>query len=152
MNARQPMRRCHVGSLPTVETNRGIALLAVLVCISVVAGLAVGMIKGAVRARTNVNLEHQARQASLLAEAGLLHAARQLASDPDYRGETWRLSDGELGCGGAAEIVLVVTTTSNEDDPRRMVATAFYPAGDPLAARRTLVASYRPESSPRPSE
>ena len=76
---------------------------------------------------------HQARW---LAEAGIERAAARLATEAEYRGETWQISAAELPAGGQAasepaivEIEVQAPTASSGQrvDERRLRVRAAYP-------------------------
>ena len=129
---------------PSRRVRRGIALLAALACITIVAALATSMLKATLRTHASLATDRQCRQAMLLAEAALIRAAGAIDADTNYVGETWRLDPTQLHGSAAAEIVIDVT---GPESARRIRVTAAYPAEDPLGVRRTLTATYR---SPRP--
>jgi Tfp pilus assembly protein PilX len=83
--------------------ERGFVLLTVLACLAVATALILGWAKLAVvSARQSVSAVDRL-EAEWLAEAALSRAAAQWLADPAYRGETWQISEADLGTRQAAE-------------------------------------------------
>jgi hypothetical protein len=130
--------------------RRGAVIVATLVCLLVVMALLTAMLQGALRARRQLPVQRDLRQCELLLTAGLDRAAHRLASEADYRGETWslpadstaRLADGQ---------VTITASRPTPDQPCQISATAEYPLGTPLSIRRTHTITL-PSPSTQPQE
>jgi hypothetical protein len=82
------------------EHRRGAVLVMALACLVIVGVLQVLLVQAAV-ARRRLSQEQALRhQARWLAEAGIERAAARLATEADYRGETWQVPAEDLPAAG----------------------------------------------------
>lgn len=95
-------------------SRRGTVVVCVLACMLVAASLAAATTHAALRWRRSIRIDHQMRQTELLLDAGILRAAKQLRANPDYQGETWRLSVDSIGFESTAVEIRV----NPDDDPQ----------------------------------
>jgi type II secretory pathway component PulK len=131
MSTRPKARRC------------GAILIAVLVCLVIVMALIGGLLQGTLRARRQLLAERDRRQAELLLQAGLDRAALALASETDYRGESWELPAASI-TGGGAGLVTAEVTREAEDKPWQIHVVAEYPVGSELSVRRSRTILVQP--------
>jgi Tfp pilus assembly protein PilX len=71
------------------RARRGTVLVATLVCLVITTALVGSMLQAALRARRQLQIDCDVRQAELLVASGLRRAAYRLAAETGYRGETW---------------------------------------------------------------
>ena len=129
--------------------RRGAALIIALVCIVILGFLLVSVLRFALVRRKASTLQMNRAQATCLAESGLRRAAARLAVDPDYPGETWKITPESLHGEDGASVTIEVETPDEENENTRFVkATADYPNDSPKRARVTkeLTIKLNPES------
>ena len=79
------------------HSRRGMTVIAVLMCLVVLTLIGAALLKlGLARRQFNRDLEKRL-QAEWLVESGLDRALARIATEGDYKGETWRLSAADLG-------------------------------------------------------
>lgn len=115
---------------------KGTVLIAALVCLVIVMAVIGSMLTGTLRARRQLHVERNRRQAELLLQAGLERARFKAAKDDAYRGETWQLP-AEQVLGSGEGVVTISSSREADDQPRRYLVAAEYPAGSPLSIRRS---------------
>lgn len=132
-------------------TRRGSVLVIVLVSLLVASMLGVGLIKTVLIHQRQLRVLSGQQQGFWLAEAGLQRAARQLASTPEYAGETWEVAPDVLGSSRKAVVTIDVVKLGDVADEREIrVAVSVddgraYPSGCRREYRYLL-------PSPEPSE
>jgi type II secretory pathway component PulK len=124
--------------------RRGFAAVIVIVVFVICMSFFALWAKSAVIEHRRATTREWRLQAARLAEAGLLRAARRLAADPGYEGETWSIPAEDLKQQHAADVRLRAV---RGDLSIRIEATARYPAG---AVRRAQVT--RQMTVPSPTE
>lgn len=113
--------------------RHGIALVAVLICLTVVLSLMAAWLRTIVLERSAAR-EQQARvQAVWLAESALDRAAARLTANPAYTGETWQVPADELGGHDDGEVVIRVAAVAGQPARRTIHVQADYPV---VASRR----------------
>lgn len=116
--------------------RRGAALIAALVCLSIIVGLLGHMLVGALRMQRQLHRERELRQCQLLLEAGLQRGAAQLTKDRAYRGETWEVALADRQSPDAGRVIIEVVEATN-DQPAVIRAQAEYPLVGANSIRRT---------------
>jgi hypothetical protein len=111
--------------------RRGVILILVLACLAIAAVLLITGIKLALSSHHAQRTFGRSVQAQWLAESGLERAAAQLAADPDYKGETWKISAKDLGGEDAGTIKIEVKKVPEHDNLRQVKVEADFP-DDPL--------------------
>jgi len=111
-------------------------IVAALVCLLVVTSIVCSMLKGALRARRELHAERDRRQTELLLEAGADRAAARLATEPDFRGDTWELPATTIVGQGGGRVTTEVTTNA-DNQSRQVRVVAEYPIGRGLPIRRS---------------
>src|SRR2546423_6395914 len=91
--------------------RQGAVLVAALVCLLVVMAMLGAMLKGTLLAQRQLHRERDLRQTELLLQAGSDRAAYRLASDANYRGETWNLPANVIADNGEARITIEASLT-----------------------------------------
>ena len=135
---RQPIRR-------RSRHQRGVVLIAALVCLLIVMAMLGQMLLGVMRSGRQLHRERDRRQCELLLQAGIERAVYRSAADGAYAGETWRIEAGELLGQGAGEVTIERTANENESAVRLLV-TAEYPTGSEHSVRRSHRLSLKTES------
>jgi hypothetical protein len=116
--------------------RRGAVLVAALVCLLIVMAMLGAMLRGTLRARMQMHVQRDLRQCELLLEAGVERAAFRLASEADYRGETWAVpADSVVGSGEGQ--VTIAATRAADDQPWQLSVAAEYPLGSDSSIRRS---------------
>jgi hypothetical protein len=118
------------------EKKRGAILIAALVCLAIVMGLLGSMLAGAIRTGRQLHAERDLRQCELLLAAGVDRAMLRLATEPDYRGETWTLPAAEMIAGGDGVVTIDVALDATQQ-PWPFKVSAEYPAGSERSIRRS---------------
>ncbi|MEN6448911.1 MAG: hypothetical protein ABFC96_00330 [Thermoguttaceae bacterium] len=108
--------------------------MIILVCFALAAAMFVVLARLAFTARRAAETQQWAVQAQWLAEAGLDRAAARLQQQPDYSGETWRISASELA-GKQAAVVKIRVDGIADLAPHRIYVEADYP-DDPVHRSR----------------
>jgi type II secretory pathway component PulK len=133
--------------------RNGLALIAALACLLIVTSIIVSMLQSALSTRRHLRAERDRRQVELLVQAGADRAARLLASQPDFRGDTWNLSAEEIVGSGGGRVTTEVSTT---DDAARfqLRVVAEYPTDRDFPVRRShsIQLSSRPTQSQEQSQ
>ena len=137
-------RRC--GRARRLPQKRGMALVTALVCLLVVMAMLGQMLLGAIRAGRQLHIERDRRQCELLLQAGIERAAHRFESDPNYAGETWKVTSDELLGKGAGE-VSIERAADESSDSQRLLITAEYPAGSERSVRRSRSISLTTETT-----
>lgn len=105
----------------------GVAALIAVALLAMTTLLLGAWFQTAVRCQRAQRAAEHTMQSFWLAEAALERAAAQLAADPRYTGETWKLTAGQLGLPSGATIVIRVEP-SGEGQPGHIVRVrADYP-------------------------
>jgi hypothetical protein len=133
----------------TTKPRRGLAVVAVLLCLLVITLLGAALLKLTLTERES-NREHERRlQTEWLVESGMERAVARLSENPAYGGETWQISPAELGFGAAgapgggddsggkaAALVSVVVDRRDQGKGNvRVHVQADYPRDGPRRAR-----------------
>ena len=123
------------------KARRGAVLVMALVALTLLTIIGAALVRLAVMETKSIDVRLRGCQARRLAEAGVARAAARLASDPDYRGETWSLSRADWPAGLAAQVTIEIGET---DKPgwRRITATADYPSDAAVRARERQTADF----------
>ena len=135
-----------VGGVPVAGTA-GAILIAALVCLAIVMGL-LGQHAGQ-RDQNGPAIARRARSAAVrIAAGGRRGSGRCCAwpTEPDYRGETWRLPAAEMIAGGDGVVTIEVALDSTQQ-PWPFSVSAEYPAGGERSIRRsrTILLSSKPQ-------
>lgn len=115
--------------------RRGTILLLVLVCVLIAGALMASVVRSTTLRRAQQRQEFARWQASRLADSGLARAAARLASDTNYRGETWDIPAEALG-GRPGRVTIALTPDPQGEAPWLARATASWPALEEGASRR----------------
>jgi Tfp pilus assembly protein PilV len=107
--------------------RRGVVLLVAVVCIAVASVIFVSLLQLSAAERRRVEAEAWQVQAAWLAESAVERAVARLAADPNYQGETWSLSPGELGTPHNAVVIVQVETIPEQKQRRLIRVQADYP-------------------------
>jgi len=121
-------------SRPTGQTRnalahrrRAVAALIVLLAIAIAVVVFGSLLKTARIAHRAGTDEAAQAQAEWLIESAIERAARKLADDPGYRGETWNLSAKQLGLPEKGLVVITVETSDDQSNERAVHIRADYP-------------------------
>ncbi len=117
--------------------RRGMLLVSVLVCLSVVMIVFASWMRAGILQTRQVRAQQDRVQAELLAVSGLERAAAQLAANGEYTGETWNLKAAALGGTAGGRVEIRVTPDAHDPSSRHVVAAADFPAEGPTVARRS---------------
>lgn len=96
--------------------RRGILILAVLGCLTLVTVLAAVWLRMLAIERQQARSQQAALQTEYLANSALQRAAAQLAASAEYRGETWEPSADALGLAMPAKVIIAVEL--DQDNPQ----------------------------------
>ena len=143
-------RRCTVSiSRPRAiaSDRQGAVLVAALVCLLVVMAMLGAMLKGTLLAQRQLHRERDLRQTELLLQAGSDRAAYRLASDANYRGETWNLPANAIVDNSEGRVTIEASPT---DGPSvwNVKVVAEYPLGGETSIRRSRTFQV-PSQNPR---
>ncbi len=116
--------------------RRGAVLVVAMIC-ALLTAIILGTLLQLTVTRSKMSKQHErALQAQWLAEAGIERAAAQLASDPAYTGETWRVTTAELAGHFEGEVLIEVQSAPDQEQQRTIVAVADYPVDAPWRIRQ----------------
>jgi type II secretory pathway component PulK len=96
--------------------RRGILILAVLACLTLVTILAGVWLRMLTLERQQARSQQFTLQAEYLADSAMRRATAKLAANSDYRGETWQPSAEGLGLAIPAKVTIEVET--DKDNPQ----------------------------------
>jgi hypothetical protein len=85
------------------------------------------VVRHAALQRQALRSQWQQAQAGWLAQSAIERAVARLAAQPDYRGETWHVSAGELGGPDAGVVVIRVQSAAEQPGRRTISVEADYP-------------------------
>lgn len=132
MNGLHPA--CNGGLACDCSRRRGGALVIALVLLTVASLLGVVVVRSVIAHARQLQRTPWRLQAEALVEAGLNRAAAQLATAPDYTGETWQIPAADLGDRFAARVDirknvagLTVTVRYPDRDTDRVQVTRTLP-------------------------
>jgi hypothetical protein len=114
----------HPNPLPKGEgtrRRRGAVLALALVTLLVVMLIAGAAVRALTAAHRQGRVTHEELQAQWLAESAVARALVQLRSQPDYRGEAWRVQCADVF--GVADIQV----QTSDSGPQQIVVQAHYP-------------------------
>lgn len=111
---------CHGPLARPRSPRRGGALIIALVLLTVASLLGVVVVRSVIAHARQLQRTPWRLQAEALVEAGLNRAAAQLATSPDYAGETWRIPAADLGDRFAARVDI-------RRDTAGLTVTVHYP-------------------------
>ena len=117
--------------------RRAVSVLVVLVCITLAAAMCVVLVKNVAIGRQAAKVRALNLQADWLVESGMERAARRLAVDPNYRGETWTLSAEDFGRHDGGLIEITVRAVDGRPNERTVQVRADYPNHPQDRHRRT---------------
>ena len=111
-----------------VTSRQGAALLMTIVCLVVIASLAVSLARSLVAGHRQSRLRCDQMQAFWLAESAVQRGVVRLAATPAYAGEDWQV-EVQMG-GGPVRARATIRVEAVEGDPqqRRIVVEARCPA------------------------
>jgi type II secretory pathway component PulK len=117
-------------------SRSGAVLVAALVCLLIVISILGTMLRATLRTGRQLHVERDRRQAELLLQAGADRAARLLASNSQFRGDTWTLpAEAILDQGGGT--VTTSLARESEELPWQLQVSAEYPLGRDFSIRRS---------------
>lgn len=128
-----PFSACHGGGARPCSRRRGGALIIALVLLTVASLLGVVVVRSVIAHARQLQRTPWRLQAEALVEAGLNRAAVQLATAPNYAGETWLIPAADLGDRFAARVEI-------RGDAAGLTVTVLYPDrdADRVQVTRTL--------------
>ncbi len=105
----------------------GYSIVAVLALMALAGGLFVNWTRSTLSQDRQTRVAHEHAQAEWLASAAVSRAAARLAQDPEYQGETWRLTPDDLGQNYAAQVSISIT---GQAGARQATAQVELPPGE----------------------
>ena len=133
--------------------RKGLALIPAMVCLALVATLGAVMLRLAHVQQTTARDEERRMQTDWLAESGIARAGARLATDPDYRGETWEIAKISPDANTSARVTIAVELVEDRPARRRVKVVAEYPRGDDRRNKLTksIIFDLNPETPGGPS-
>ncbi|MCA9121649.1 MAG: hypothetical protein H6822_36355 [Planctomycetaceae bacterium] len=107
------------------RTRSGMILAMVLVALLIVMMFGAGLANSFVAHRQFARLREQQQQAFWIADSALQRATYRLATDPDYNGETWNVSEF-LGGRPTGSAVVHIKQVSESERSHRILVDARY--------------------------
>lgn len=126
--------------------QRGVVLVAALVCLLIVTTMLGQMLLSVVRSGRQLHLERDRRQCELLLQAGIERAAHRAARDAEYSGETWRVPAADLLGQGDGEVKIEPVADEN-GSAARLHIVAEYPVGSEHSVRRSRTIELKNEAT-----
>jgi type II secretory pathway component PulK len=83
---------------PRYLVARGVAVLAVIICLIIVASLGGALVLDLKTGWEDYRQSRLALQADWLIASAIDRVRSQLLTNPDYPGETWKINAEKLGC------------------------------------------------------
>ncbi len=115
-----PWQRRRMGIAILYAQSRGVAALAVIVCLIVVASLGVSVILDLKVSWDDFRQARTALQADWLLASAFDRVRTRMAHDPAYEGEVWTIPADQLDGRSSAEITTTITRTP--DSPGKVMA------------------------------
>lgn len=127
---------------PSFDRRRcqGSILIAALVCLLIIVAIIGSMLAAALTAGRQLCAERDLRQCELLLQAAADRAAHRLATERDYRGETWNVSADKIAGGGDGKVTIEHSSGPQEKN-QSLTIIAEYPAGSETSIRRSRIFS-----------
>jgi Tfp pilus assembly protein PilX len=122
---------------PGNAQRAGFALFLVLSCLAITTALFGVAFQSTVLRGNRVRSMERQLQAQWLAESGLEKAAQSLASNPDYKGEEWKIPAEAIGGRDAGVVSIQTSTVAARPMLRRIEVVARFPVGLPAEATAT---------------
>ena len=113
------------------KRHAGGILAIVLVCLLVVMLLGSQLIQATVIWHRQTRQAEQRQQAFWLAESAVRRAVHALEQSPDYGGETWRVSRGDLVDSQTGRAVITVAPAGDAESGQVIRVEAYWP-DDPV--------------------
>lgn len=88
--------------------SRGVVVVALIVCLAFVAGLATLLVNDLQAGLRDIQLAQRAAQTDWLVASAIDRARSQLKTTPDYKGETWRVPPEQMDGRLAGEVRIQV--------------------------------------------
>ena len=129
--------------------RRGLASVAVLIALIVIAIIGAGLLRVALARRAEVGMEERRLQSEWLAGSGVERALARLSRSDDYTGETWEIPPEDFGGRGPATVAIQVDRVADEAGRRKVRVRAEYPAGSSLRSRQSREILVQLKSSAR---
>jgi Tfp pilus assembly protein PilV len=117
--------------------RRGIVIVPVIVCVVIVMLISGALLRMVLMERRQARIEERRLQADWLAESGLERAWVRLASNADYRGETWQVAAEVLGGSQDGSVTIAVERVEGQPSRRLVRVRADYPREATTKARQT---------------
>ena len=114
--------------------NRGVVLIAVLVCIGVVATILFGVVEQSLRCRRQMRNETQLEQVRWLVDAGVRKAITELEQAPGYEGERFVVAPA-IYDNLNANVEIKVKPVESDSDRVRVAVTATLCRADQETAK-----------------
>jgi hypothetical protein len=99
-------------------------------------GILGSMLKGTLLAHRQLHSERDLRQTDLLLQAGSDRARYRLASETNYRGETWSLPANAIADNGHGRVTIEISPADGQA-ARTAQVVAEYPLGGETSIRRS---------------
>ncbi len=123
-----------IGSLSSAADNiarprrgrHGFMAIATLTCLLVIVAMVFHMLQSSMRARRELLIDRDHRQAELLMEAGAARARFKMDTDDAFPGDVWEIPAKEIVDNGSAKVTTSITRGS---DSRILQVVAEYPIG-----------------------
>jgi len=117
--------------------RKGAVLLVAMILITVVLMLVLSWLQVAALQRRTFRALVARTQAEWLVESGIERAVAQLAADPQYAGETWKIPAENLHGQDAAEVTIEIQNVADEAQQRQISVRADYPLEPHRRQRRS---------------
>jgi Tfp pilus assembly protein PilX len=118
----------HYRNTNHVRHDRSGAVLAVaLICLLVITALGGLLLRALIAERRQSERQRYETQALWIAESAVQRAMSQLASNPDYAGETWRLETEQNGANAPGSAVIQLRSTADDRTQVRILVEVQYP-------------------------
>ncbi len=119
------------------HVRRAMLLISLLISLGIVMALVASWMRTIALEQRHVRATADRVQAEYLAASGVQRAAAQLAINPEYAGETWRIDGESLDMRAGASVVIKIASSADNPRSHRVTVEASFPAEGPEPARRT---------------
>jgi hypothetical protein len=120
--------------------QQGSVLIAAIVCLAIIVAIICSMLVGALSATRQLRTERDLRQCELLLQAATERATHRLATERNYRGETWNVSAYKI-IGAADGKATIEISSDRHATTQKLAIIAEYPAGSETSIRRSRIFS-----------
>ena len=109
-------------------SREGFVMIIVVVSLITASLISGTMIRQSMTTEKQSHRESNRVQAAWLTESGIERGLYRFKTNKEYTGETWKISDKEIGMRDSGEILISITNSQNPEKSKQLKVIATYPA------------------------